>query len=313
MMKSLRSGDFDIAQVERDTGLSKDTLRVWERRYGFPRPARDARGERRYNSDDVQKLRLLKRLIDGGGRPGKLIGQPLAELTRMESLSAKADGVEGGAESFADLVAMLQARDGHGLLQQLSSLLLRQGLQRFITTTLAPLNAVVGEAWARGAIATFDEHLYTEQVQTLLRTVLLNMPRRAESPRVLLTTLPQEHHALGLLMVEALLAADNIFCVSLGIQTPLPDIVSAAEAHRSDIVGLSFASSFPLRAAVGAVASLRRQLPPRIAIWIGGSLTQRMRSPPAGVRVVATLEHVPSAIANWRDTLQPGGAGTRKS
>ena len=35
-----------IATVERETGLSKDTLRMWERRYGFPRPARDDNGER---------------------------------------------------------------------------------------------------------------------------------------------------------------------------------------------------------------------------------------------------------------------------
>ena len=33
---------LSIAAVERDTGLSKDTLRVWERRYGFPSPGRDA-------------------------------------------------------------------------------------------------------------------------------------------------------------------------------------------------------------------------------------------------------------------------------
>jgi hypothetical protein len=30
------SGGLCIAQVERDTGLSKDPLRMWERRYGFP-------------------------------------------------------------------------------------------------------------------------------------------------------------------------------------------------------------------------------------------------------------------------------------
>jgi cobalamin-dependent methionine synthase I len=138
-------------------------------------------------------------------------------------------------------------------------------------------------------------------VQTLLRTVLLNMPRRAESPRVLLTTLPQEQHGLGLLMVEALLAVENVFCVSLGAQTPVPDIVSAAEVHRADIVGLSFASSFSLRAAMDAVASLRRQLPPGVAVWVGGSLTLRMRAPPAGIRVVPTLEQIPSAITSWRD------------
>ena len=39
--------DLNIAGAERATGLSKDTLRVWERRYGFPTPHRDAAGERR--------------------------------------------------------------------------------------------------------------------------------------------------------------------------------------------------------------------------------------------------------------------------
>lgn len=33
-----------IAEVERDTGIGKDTLRVWERRYGFPQPLRDSLG-----------------------------------------------------------------------------------------------------------------------------------------------------------------------------------------------------------------------------------------------------------------------------
>ena len=39
----------DIAAVARDTGLGKDTLRVWERRYGFPAPLRDAAGERSHH------------------------------------------------------------------------------------------------------------------------------------------------------------------------------------------------------------------------------------------------------------------------
>ena len=55
---------MSIADVERDTGLSKDTLRVWERRYGFPRPRRDALGERTYAPAQVEKLRVIKRMID---------------------------------------------------------------------------------------------------------------------------------------------------------------------------------------------------------------------------------------------------------
>ena len=42
---------YSIAAVERDTGLSKDTLRVWERRYGFPQPGRDGAGDRVYPAE----------------------------------------------------------------------------------------------------------------------------------------------------------------------------------------------------------------------------------------------------------------------
>jgi hypothetical protein len=71
---------LSIAAVERDTGLSKDTLRVWERRYGFPNPGRDPLGERAYTLADVEKLRIIKRLLDAGHRPGRVVTQSLEQL-----------------------------------------------------------------------------------------------------------------------------------------------------------------------------------------------------------------------------------------
>ena len=64
---------LSISQVERDTGLSKDTLRMWERRYGFPQPSRDPFGERLYDAPQIDKLRVIKRLMDAGQRPGRLM------------------------------------------------------------------------------------------------------------------------------------------------------------------------------------------------------------------------------------------------
>ena len=54
---------FTIANVERETGLSKDLLRMWERRYGFPAPERDANGDRVYPAEQVERLRKIKRLV----------------------------------------------------------------------------------------------------------------------------------------------------------------------------------------------------------------------------------------------------------
>ena len=82
---------LSIAAVERDTGLGKDTLRVWERRYGFPAPARDAFGERTYPMEQVEKLRIIKRLMDHGQRPGRIVALPVAGLHALsQSLHASA-------------------------------------------------------------------------------------------------------------------------------------------------------------------------------------------------------------------------------
>ena len=77
-----------IADVERDTGLSKDTLRVWERRYGFPTPVRDAVGERQYDDLQLQRLRRIRRLLDAGHRPGRVV--PLSDEA-LHALDTQAD------------------------------------------------------------------------------------------------------------------------------------------------------------------------------------------------------------------------------
>ena len=82
-----------IAAVERETGLSKDLLRVWERRYGFPQPQRDAQVERLYPLEQVQRLRWIKRLLDQGARPGQVVSLPPDALQKcLEALGKEGAG-----------------------------------------------------------------------------------------------------------------------------------------------------------------------------------------------------------------------------
>ena len=300
-MKTSRSVPMlNISQVERDTGLSKDSLRIWERRYGFPKPARDSHGERHYDNAQVQKLRVIKRLLDGGSRPRNLVGKSLAELTKLAAESAPESTPESAREAHGEIIEALLARQNAVLQQRLSQLLMRKGIQQFVLTTLAPLNVSIGEAWARGEIATHDEHLYTEHVQSLLRTAVQAMPRRAPSPRVLLTTLPQEQHGLGLLMVETLLASEGVPCIALGTQTPIRDIVAAASAYRADIVALSFSASFPTRAGATSLAEIRKEIEPRMTLWAGGRLMVRLKKLPSGIVPFVSLDAVLPALGAWQ-------------
>jgi DNA-binding transcriptional MerR regulator/methylmalonyl-CoA mutase cobalamin-binding subunit len=294
---------FNIAAVERDTGLSKDVLRVWERRYGFPVPDRDANGERLYPADQVARLRLIKRLMDQGHRPGKVITAPAEELTalapRRSRHVARTSSADADAGDLAELLMLIKQHDAAGYLQAMQQRLARQGLQRFVQDSVAPLTRQVGDAWEDGSFEVFEEHLFTELTKRLLRQAIAALPGGQRRPRILLTSVPDEPHVLGLLMAEALFALEGAECIPLGTQMPLLEIGRAAEAHQADIVALSFSVAFPQRQIPGLLQQLRLVLPAGTELWAGGGGIARL-SPPSGVRLLGTLEIAVSAIDEWR-------------
>lgn len=291
---------FNIAAVERDTGLSKDVLRMWERRYGFPVPERDAHGERLYPAAQVERLRLIKRLMDQGHRPGRLIATPLDELLTLAPRRSPTNEIAAPAVAadLAELLALIRQHDAVGYQQAMSQRLARQGLQGFVQYTVAPLTELVGEAWEDGRIEVFEEHLFTELTKRLLRQVISTLPAGQE-PRVLLTSVPDEQHVLGLLMVEALLTLDGANCIPLGTQMPLLDIARAAEAHQADIVALSFSSAFPQRQVPSLLQQFRLLLPATIQLWVGGNGVKRLTAS-EGISVLPNLADASLALEAWR-------------
>jgi len=297
----MNTPSFNIAAVERDTGLSKDVLRMWERRYGFPVPDRDANGERCYPAEQVERLRLIKRLMDQGHRPGKLIATPAEELTALaprRSAPREHQHDAAASEELGELLALIKQHDAAGYQQAMQQRLARQGLQRFVQDTVAPLTRRVGEAWEDGSFEVFEEHLFTELTKRLLRQAIAALPGGPRRPRILLTSVPEEQHVLGLLMVEALFALEGAECIPLGTQMPLLEIGRAASAHRADIVALSFSVAFPQRQIPGLLQQLRLVLAPEIALWAGGGGIARVARVD-GVNLLLTLNDALQALQDW--------------
>lgn len=297
-----------ISDVERDIGVAKETLRVWERRYDFPQPLRDTYGERVYPAEQVQKLRLVKRLIDLGFRPGKVIQFSSDELQAIAEKASDGGDPRRRSTPHPELQAYLELCKTHQmetLRRKLSQALLVMGLTSFVIDLVAPLTAMVGDAWASGQFAVFEEHLYTESLQMMIRSAIFSVPQANSNhsgmprPRILLSTLPQERHGLGLLMAEALFAADGAHCTSLGVQTPLPDIVEAARVQNADVVALSFSSAMNPRQAIDGLKELHARLPETVEIWAGGNCSALRKRPPGFVRVFG-LHDIGAGIADWR-------------
>jgi len=289
-----------ISAVERETALSKDTLRMWERRYGFPSPTRDQFGDRIYPPAQVDKLRLIRRLMDKGFRPGKIIPQPYHSLLELLGGLHVQDPFNQN-DFTTDLLRLISEHRVPELRSALQSQVQNLGLRRFILEVAAPMVREVGEAWFRGELAIFEEHLFTEVMQNLLRK-WAGEARASElkAPRVLLTTFPNEQHALGLLMVEALMAMEGAECISFGIQMPIADIVSAVAAHQADIVALSFSQAYPRTRSSEGIMELRKALQQHVEIWVGGAGVARIKRVPEKVRIINDLAGIPAEVARWR-------------
>jgi hypothetical protein len=311
-----------IAAVERETGIGKDTLRAWERRYGFPAPVRNERGDRAFTWSQVERLRRVNRLIAIGHRPGALMRMSTEELdalARTEAIGAwpgtgsatGRDAVDaagpGSMLPLDDCIALLRDGGSPALRQWLMQALAGAGLAAFVAEGVGPLALAVGDAWVAGRIQVFEEHLVTEAMQAVLRHALLPLQASvsASRPRVLLTTVPGEEHVAGLLMAEAMLTLGGAACVSLGQATPVGEIAAAARAQAADVVALGFSERLAPARRVAALRELRAALDPGVELWVGGSGMASLRGAATAGWLALTLAEIDPAIAAWRGRRAP--------
>lgn len=300
---------FNIAAVERQTGLSRETLRIWERRYGFPKPGRNAVGDRVFSPAEVERLLFIKRLLEMGYRPGRVVPLPLEELRALDRPAEAARGRKPPRRDtrLAEYLRLLAEARLDALQSALEHSLVRLGLAGIIRDVVAPLTEAVGEAWLKGELSVRDEHAYTELLRRFLRRTLDKLPRAPGGPRILMTTPAGELHGLGLLMAECLLVLEGADCLSLGVNLPNGEIAAAARAHRARIVALSISAAYPRRLVGGTLRDLRGLLDAEVEIWAGGLAMQHLRLP-AGVTRCVKLDDLGALLEDWR-RRHPGEGG----
>ena len=285
-------GHFSIGAVERDTGIGRDTLRVWERRYGFPEPIRNDKGERIYTESQLRRLQRVRRLLDQGFRPGKLL--PLSEdaLDQLEARlqPEKPDQLDESVIALLDTICATDVDRVEVLLKQHYD---NQGMEDFILKTVVPLLLMVGERWAAGNLQIFQEHFLSQQLIRFLNTEITRLQKNARKPLVLLATLPGEEHTLGLLMVAALLSSRGITAINLGAEVPMDQIGHAVEQFRADIVGVTFSGAYQYSNIRMHLLELRDLLPDDVDIWTGGEGVRRLRKLPVGVTKFNSLQKLP--------------------
>ncbi|MEZ4219862.1 MAG: MerR family transcriptional regulator [Polyangiaceae bacterium] len=296
------SPGYSIRVASRLTGLSADTLRMWERRYGFPRPERNASRVRVYSKDDVERLSLIARALKNGYRAGEVVPcdtpalrQMLSEVVVEESPERAPDGL------VAALLDCIRHDNADGLRAELRQAVATHGAKRFITDVASPLVQAVGTDWAQGRLAIHHEHLLTETLTTQLRLLLSAYEVSSRRPFVLLATLPGELHSLGLEMAALFVALSNATPRLLGVDTPVDQIEEAARALHVNVVALSISSGADPETANAQVSLLLQRLPTRVQIWVGGQGSSSLRIDSQRLVRTRTWSQLESAVAAWSE------------
>jgi methanogenic corrinoid protein MtbC1 len=276
--------------IERRTGFGIEQLRKWRQRFGFPPAQYGLDGKAVYSRDTVDRLVVIKRLLEAGLRPRQVVVKTAAEnLKTFADLNLFKPDV-GRSESTNAFINLL----GHSDSEAFKALLIKERAKHtmldFVQDTIAPLMIGIGDAWLIGEIDVIHEHLCSSIIERyLIAETLKTKPKRA-FPVFLFALPPGERHQLGLLMVEAVMAEAGAYIVNVGTDIPLNSLKLAATECKADVVVLTFSFSFPPREVLPTLAHLRRLLPPQTLLWAGGAGLSKIKRAPKGVRIMTNFE-----------------------
>jgi methanogenic corrinoid protein MtbC1 len=278
------------SRIERETGFGNDQLRKWRERYGFPPKQLNEDEKPAYSRKVVGQLLLIKRLLETGYRPGQVVGKPPAELAKLqlaENFSSCASSADKSFQAFIDQLKQANRPGFEALLERERG---KRPIIEFFHDTVAPLLVSIGNAWARNELDLYHEHLSSCFIERYLHAQIVALKAKSGSPLVLFALPPNEHHFLGLLMLEAVMADQGAKTINIGADIAPNDLKMAAISCQVDVVALSFSLSYPVRNAVPTLRRVRRLLPSEIQLWAGGAGLRGLKRPIDGVRIAADFD-----------------------
>lgn len=245
---------YNIGVVTRMTGISKATLRAWERRYGFPDSDRTTGGHRLYSEKDIIRLRWVKNRIDQGMQTAQAIralkhqetSGGLESEQAGEAIQESLELPQEQTETTNPLMAIYQrrlmqafmAKDTQAADQVLGEALASMSPEAFILDVISPTLAHIGYAWENEKMNVAVEHLATNYLRHRLMMWMLSGPPARNVAPIVLACAPGEWHEMSLLILGTLLRRRRWPIAYLGQSMPLKDLARFVTDIKPELVVL---------------------------------------------------------------------------
>ncbi|MFZ1862576.1 MAG: MerR family transcriptional regulator [Polyangiales bacterium] len=237
------SGLYPMRVVARLTGLTADTIRVWERRYAAVEPDRTEGNKRRYSGAQVKRLVLLRRATELGHSIGQVARLRDDELRRLigetgSDIGSKVSLYAAVVEDYLEAVFEYDVQRAESILTRTAAILPAMTLTLEV---IVPLMRRVGDAWSSDQFRISHEHIISGQLRSLLGALMRHTDPVSGAPRVIVATPPNHLHEFGAIIGAFMAASRGFEPIYLGTHMPFDDIAEAADQSGAELIILSIA------------------------------------------------------------------------
>ena len=256
---------YPVRVAARMTGLKPELLRAWETRYRAVAPKRTPGGSRLYSEQDLDRLMLLRDVVESGHRIGSVAHLSPADLQELlpESSGLQRDSIERIISLFKRLDAV-KARD------LLTDELTKLGSIEFATNLVLPLLFEIGHRWEGGKLSIAAEHMASDVLRSILMTLVDAGNENRGSRKVVFATPSGEPHDLGTLVASIIANRAGADLTFLGADVPAEDLVDCDLSSNASAIVLGVVT-LPEESAERILREVRMNLPERIGVLIGGA------------------------------------------
>jgi len=266
-----------IHRVAKLTGLSKDVIRVWERRYGLVKPSRSSNRYREYSDEEVALLRFVKNQMEQGATIGSLAAEGHDSLVARMRIATpvSAEDQKPHDRLLDDLMGALDPLDKAGFERRLNGAVAVIPFEEAVQRILLPLQRRIGELWHEGRLNVAVEHYVTKIIQQKLFSVMNQLPVNEFGPRILIACPEGETHEIGAQAVAYIAATKGCHVYYLGPNLPFSGLSTFCEQITPDLVLLSLTEVRSEAAALQQLQELE-QLATRWPVAVGGQGARAM-------------------------------------
>lgn len=227
---------YNLSAVLKETGLSADVLRAWERRYELPKPQRTPGGHRLYSQYDVETLKWLRarqaeglsisRAVDLWKEQVRSGRDPLAEIAPAAlgdaaPIQVENDRIDNLRSRWLSACLSFDAGRAEEIINQAFAM---YSVETVCFEILQKGIYNIGQRWYEGKASVQQEHFATALAVRRIESLITTMPNPTRAQSILVGCPFGEWHSFPVLLLTLLLRRRGFKVIYIGANVPLEQL-----------------------------------------------------------------------------------------